>query len=135
MGKSKAIGTRGETKVRKYLSDGTDLVVRRKVLAGSNDEGDLEVEVPVFPNGKLVLEVKCGRQSSNPARGTIDRWLCETAVEGLNCQCMSALIILRYNRAIENADVYMLDKSYDIHKPVHMFMDDFKQYLASVSKL
>jgi hypothetical protein len=134
MGRSKAIGTRGETKVRRYLEDGTDLVVRRKVLAGSNDEGDLEVEVPHLPGGKLVLEVKCGRQASDPSRSTIDRWLCETAVEGSNCGYMSALIVLRYNRPTGNADVYLLDKGYDINRPVHMFMDNFKDYLVSMSE-
>ena len=123
MGKSKAKGTRAETAVVRYLVD-HGVSAERRALTGSNDCGDIKVESSSYPSG-LVLEVKAGKQTANPNRAQLKEWLRQTLVEGSNSACDSALVVVRYNRKLVDADVYYV---YD-ERVVHCYLDEFVEEL------
>lgn len=103
---SKAKGTRAETKVCKYL-ESFGWVARRQALAGAADQGDIEAYRPDSVE-KIIIEVKAGIQTKAPNRTQINEWCRQADTEKENAGARSGvLIVVRYNRAIEDADVYI----------------------------
>jgi hypothetical protein len=105
--KSKAIGTRAETKVARYLSD-HGLPTRRKALAGSLDEGDLCM---LLQDGtEVTVEVKAGKQTWNYNRTMLNEWLRQTEEEGKNSGCPAILVVVKYCRKFSDAEIWMSGK-------------------------
>lgn len=101
---SKAKGTRAETKVANYLT-ANGLRTARRPLAGSADKGDLCM---LLPSGEEVtLEVKAGKQTQNFPRSRMDRWKRETLQEGRNAKSRCALVVVRYKRSFDDAEVWL----------------------------
>ena len=98
--KNKAKGTRAESRVVKYLKS-QGIKAKRKSLSGSNDEGDIEL-----PDWDICLEVKTGKQTANYNRAQLNEWLRQTYKEGMNAFQLPFLVIVRYNRKIEDAEVW-----------------------------
>lgn len=101
---SKKKGTAAETKVVRYLAT-FGIEAERRALAGSEDVGD--IKMIWNKSEEFTLEVKAGKQTANPSRSQLEEWLRQAEVEGKNAGCRSALVIVRYRRAIEDADVYI----------------------------
>ena len=100
---NKAKGTRAESKVVKYLTN-NGIKARRQALAGSDDQGDILVETT---EGDYIVEVKTGKQTAAPNRTQIMEWCRQARVEAENVGGLPVLIVVRYNRSIEDADVYV----------------------------
>lgn len=116
---SKKKGTAAETKVARYLSE-HGLPTERLPLAGSADKGDLRM---TLPNGQeVILEVKTGRQTDGYSRNTLRKWQVQAVVEGVNSMRDSVLVIVRFRRAIDSAEVWT-----NVHDGLWMMMylDDF----------
>lgn len=126
MNKSKAKGTRAETAVARYLA-GHGWTAERKALSGSSDKGDLKA---VPPKGRpLTIEVKAGKMTANPSRLQLEEWLRQAKVEAENSgESASYLVVVRYRRALKDADVYAQYRDGDGY-PVraHMFLDEFAE--------
>lgn len=100
---SKQKGTRAETKVARYLTN-NGLRTERKALAGSADEGDLRM---LLTDGtEVTLEVKTGKQTANYRRSQLEEWKRQTLEESKNSGCIAALVIVRYRRALTDAEVW-----------------------------
>lgn len=123
--KSKAKGTRAESKVVKYLID-HGISAKRKALSGNKDEGDIGVE---FYGTDITLEVKTGKMTDNYSRKQLEEWLRQTEVEGKNSDTRSALVIVRYRRKIDDAEV-IWKKDNGI---MLIYLDDFVRELSSRS--
>lgn len=125
--KSKAIGTRAETKVARYLSD-HGLPTRRKALAGSLDEGDLCM---LLQDGtEVTVEVKAGKQTWNYNRAKLAEWQRQTIVESHNSGCRSMLVIVRHQRRFDDAEVWIPVEQWDSDNSladcwVMLHIDDF----------
>lgn len=104
MSKSKAIGTRAETKVKRYFND-HGIRCERKALAGSADEGDLRLFIP--DGSEVTVEVKAGKQTANYNRTQLDDWKRQTLVECINSNCPAILIVVRYRRSFEDSEVWI----------------------------
>lgn len=118
---SKQKGTRAETKVVRYLED-HGFIARRQALAGSDDHGDIEAYRP-NSNEKIIIEVKAGKQTIAPNRNQIKEWCRQAEIERGNAGAnSSALIVVRYNRALKDADVYI---PYCDEVRVHWYLDDW----------
>lgn len=104
MSKSKAIGTRAETKVRRYF-ESNGLRCERKALAGSDDEGDLRLYLP--DGSEVTVEVKAGVQTAGYGRQKLDKWKQQTLVEAINSKCEAILIIVRHKRKFVDAEVWI----------------------------
>jgi Holliday junction resolvase len=116
---SKQKGTRAETKVVRYLQS-CGFTARRQALAGSDDQGDIEA---IAPSGdKFIIEVKAGKQTAAPNRSQIESWCEQAMTEANNAGGKPALVIVRYNRSLWDADVYM-PRCY--HEREHMFLSDW----------
>ena len=101
---SKAIGTRAETKVARYLT-GHGFHTERKALAGSSDKGDLRM---VREDGsEVTVEVKAGRQTDGYPRGLLRIWQGQTDEESANSGWPAILVIMRYRRRVSDAEVWM----------------------------
>lgn len=123
--KSKAKGTRAETKVVKYL-ESLGFKARRKALEGSNDKGDVELFDAPRLSQPLTLEIKAGKQTSNPNRAQLTEWLRQARVEEENSGQRTVLVVVRYNRRLEDADVWLEYEDGDgYHTVAHEFFDDF----------
>lgn len=123
--KSKAKGTRAETKVVKFLED-YGIKARRKALAGNKDEGDVEIYDAPRLAGPVTLEVKAGKQTANPSRTQLEEWLRQARVEQENSGQPVLVVVVRYNRKLKDADVwneYEDDCGY--HTVSHEFLDEF----------
>lgn len=116
--KSKQKGTKAETNVVKFL-EGNGIKAERKALHGSNDLGDVHVS----GNIEMILEVKAGKQTENPNRTQIEEWMRQARTEGDNAELPVALVVVRYRRAIKDANVYYYDKVADYW--VFMYLDEF----------
>lgn len=103
---SKKKGTAAETKVVKYLQS-KGLNAKRKALAGKDDEGDIDL-LNNF-GCRVTLEVKTGKMTANYSRSQLSEWLRQAEVEGNNAHTYSALVIVRYNRRIEDAEVWLIN--------------------------
>ena len=102
---SKQKGTRAETRVVKYLT-AHGLKAERKPLKGNKDEGDIQVYLGDTSDYWLSLEVKTGKMTHNYSRKQLKEWLDQAIVEGSNCKQLCLLIIVRYGRKIEDAEVW-----------------------------
>jgi len=122
---SKAIGTRAETNVVKYLR-GQGLRAERKALAGSADEGD--VRVTLEDGTELALEVKAGKQTKAYSRGQLREWQRQTTVEAENSGHPCILVITRYNHALKDAEVWVENKGYPVTWTM-MYLDELQEYL------
>ena len=117
---SKQKGTRAETKVVRYLED-HGFVARRQALAGSDDHGDIEAYRPDSTE-KIIIEVKAGKQTTAPNRSQIEEWCRQAMVEKKNADAKSCvLVVVRYHRALEDADVYVPFEDMRIH----WYLDDW----------
>ena len=129
---SKQKGTRAETKVVRFLND-HGIEAARKALSGSLDKGDIEMTMP--DGTKRILEVKAGKQTSNPNRAQLEEWLHQARVEEFNSGVLCALCIVRYNRKLKDADVYvqhMLDYKDGMLVREHMYLDEFCNWITEV---
>lgn len=100
--RSKQKGTRAETKVVKALLE-AGLRAERRPLKGSKDEGDVIVE------DEFILEVKAGKQTANYNRTQKEEWLRQTREEKKNSGKHAYLVIVRYNRRLQDAEVWFED--------------------------
>lgn len=100
MNKNKAKGTRAESRVVKFL-ESHGIKAKRKALSGSKDEGDIEL-----PELDICLEVKTGKQTANYNRTQLEEWLRQTKVEQKNSGQECCLVIVRYRRSLEDAEVW-----------------------------
>lgn len=117
---SKQKGTRAETRVVRYLED-HGFIARRLALAGSNDPGDIEAYAPDSMD-KIIIEVKYGKQTAAPRRSQIEEWCRQAVVEGENSNAkLAVLIIVRYQRQLEDADVYI---SFGRSR-IHWYLDEW----------
>ena len=114
--KSKQKGTRAETKVVRFL-ESQGLPAKRKALSGSQDQGDIELV-----GRRISIEVKAGKQTASPNRSALEEWLRQSKVEGDNSNTLCVLCVLRYNRRIEDADVYI---QHENGIKEHLFLDEF----------
>ena len=120
---SKKKGTRYESAVVKFMT-AAGLDVARKPLSGNKDCGDLEVRGFKIP---FIIEVKGGKQTANPNRAQITEWLKQTFVEAENANAYGILVMVRYNRKIKDADVYMNWRG----MIVHMWLDELCNWLLN----
>lgn len=105
---SKAKGTRAETAVVRYLND-KGIQAERRALHGNADQGDVKA---IAASGReWTLEIKAGKQTANPSRADLEEWLRQARAEGINAGCLAALVVVRYRRKLDDADVYI--PSYD----------------------
>lgn len=102
--RSKAKGTKAETKVAKYLA-AFGLHAERQALHGNRDLGDIKVTKP--NDASFIIEVKAGQQTANPNRSQLTEWLRQAKVEADNADMPCYLVVVRYRRPIEDADVYL----------------------------
>lgn len=101
---SKAIGTRAETRVARFLT-ANGIRCDRRALAGSKDEGDLRA---TLDSGlEVTIEVKAGKQTSNPRRSQLEEWQRQTLQESENSGCPALLVIVRYNRPFTSSEVWL----------------------------
>lgn len=126
MSKAKAKGTRAETAVVNYLKD-HGISARRKALAGSADEGDVEVGFALSKRS-LTLEVKAGKQTANPNRTQLEDWIRQASEEGARAGTESALVVVRYKRKLCDADVWLVYGSVR----EHMYLDEFAEHLKVI---
>ena len=120
MSKSKNIGTRGETKVTKFLNE-RGVKAERRALSGAEDKGDIKI---LFKQKEeMTLEVKTGKMTVNPSRSQIEEWIRQTVVEGDNAGCRAALVIVKFRRKIKDAEVYIPGSSW--HQ--FMYLDQFAE--------
>ena len=116
---SNQTGTRAETRVVRYL-ESCGFAARRQALAGSDDHGDIEAVSP--REDKFIIEVKTGKQTAAPNRAQITGWCRQAMTEAENAGGKPVLVIVRYNRSLHDADVYMPRGDYERG---HMFLDDW----------
>lgn len=126
--KSKAIGTRGETKVVKF-GESYGYGLKRKALAGNKDEGDIEFFDAPRLYEPITIEVKAGEQTVNPNRAQLVEWLRQARVEAENSGQVCVLCVVRHRRQIKDADVYIQYEDEhgndgDIVRE-HMYLDEF----------
>ena len=126
MSKSKAKGTRAESAVVKFLQS-HGIEAERKALSGSLDRGDVKVVTPeIWGDTNIALEVKAGKQTANFNRSQFENWWMQAMVEADNCGDDPALCIVRYNRSLKDADVYVLHHG----MIAHMYLDQFVDYIG-----
>ena len=127
MNKSKAKGTRAETAVVRYLLD-HGIQAERRALSGNEDKGDVK-----FWNKEgnpRILEVKAGKQTQNPNRTQLEEWLRQARVEEFNSGMLCALCVVRYNRKLRDADVYVQYKLSNTIVREHMYLDEFVEQMV-----
>lgn len=77
MSKSKQKGTSWETAIKRYCDD-EGVPARRKVLAGANDEGDLELPLGIIVEAKNERAMTLSSyvdEANKEAANTIDGWI------------------------------------------------------------
>lgn len=127
--KNKAKGTRAESAVVKYLKD-HGIQAERRALTGNKDQGDIKV---IDASGSAwIIEVKTGKQTHNPSRSQLEEWMRQTREEARNSGMHGILCVVRYNRKLVDADVY-IDHSFlqfdDEPIKEHMYLDQLvKQF-------
>lgn len=90
----RAIGTRTESLVARWLQDNGWPTARRQPLYGNKDQGDIIVcEQP-----KVLIECKGGAAAENASATVIDEWLAQTATERANAGAVLAVLIVRRHR-------------------------------------
>lgn len=129
---SKRIGTRAETNVTKFLTT-HGLRTMRRTLAGSNDEGDLRM---LLPSGEEVtLEVKAGKQTRSISRSKLNEWKRQTMVESDNSGCRGMLVVVRYQRALSDAEVWLPNSQWGgkLSGWTMKYLDDFADEMWAMS--
>lgn len=102
---SKKKGTAAETKVVRFLKE-RGIQAQRRALTGSKDCGDVEYE---HAGGKSVIEVKAGKMTQAYSRGAKETWLEQARAEEVNSGMACVLVIVKYNRSINDAEVWSAD--------------------------
>lgn len=121
---SKAKGTAAETRIVKYLKS-FGIKAERKALSGSNDKGDIQVYASGWEK-YLIMEVKAGKQTTNPTRKQLRTWMDQAIAEGKNAYSSSLLVIARFGKNPSDYDVW---QSYSDNSWRHWYLDDWcKQY-------
>lgn len=131
--KNKAKGTAAETRVVKFLKEcGID--AKRKALTGSEDCGDIEVNLGY--DMTYMLEVKTGKQTANPSRAQLDEWIRQTIVEESNCRKFDKhvygwLIVARYGKSVKDYDVWWIDDHFETPDNTinHLYLDEFRKFM------
>ena len=82
MSKSKAIGTRAESALVAFLI-ANGVPAKRVALSGALDQGDVHAW-PTNQGARVVIEVKSGKQTSNPTHRQLQEWLAEAHREADN---------------------------------------------------
>ncbi|WP_298049635.1 hypothetical protein [uncultured Bifidobacterium sp.] len=109
--KSKAKGTRAETRLVNYLVK-AKLDARRQALHGNTDHGDVLVRLMDGDvcTEELVIEVKAGEQTANYNRSTKEEWLRQTCEEVRNAKVRRGfLVVARHRRSIDDWEVWSAD--------------------------
>lgn len=122
MNKSKAKGTRAETRVVRYLA-ALGIKAERRALSGSADNGDIKVTIG---DKEYTLEVKAGKQTENPSRSQFQEWMTQTRIEATNARCSAALVIVRYRRALKDAEVYIPEEG----RITFCYLDEYINYIS-----
>ncbi len=123
---SKAKGTRAETKVVNFLKAG-GLEAKRQPLSGNKDIGDIICRMPGYDKLKpFILEVKTGKQTENPSRSQLIEWWNQADVEASNAKGNPILVVVRYRRKLEDADVWFRYCGL----MTHMYLDEFVHYAS-----
>lgn len=118
--KSKAKGTRAETKVVRYLGS-FGIEAQRRALTGSLDTGDVEY---ITRQGKKILEVKAGKMTQSYSRGDKSTWLAQARAEAENSGMECRLVIARHGRSEKDYEVW----SADGHS--FMYLDEFAKQIG-----
>lgn len=127
--KSKAKGTRAETKVVRYLQ-GHGISASRRALHGNKDVGDIIVQQPY--GEPIILEIKAGKQTMNPSRSQLEEWLDQAWVEKRNAGMKCILVVVRYNRRLKDADCWFQYNDGDGYfTRAHMYLDEFVNELTN----
>lgn len=119
---NKQKGTRAETKVVKYLKE-YGIEAKRKALTGNKDEGDIQVY------DYVTLEVKAGKQTANYNRTQLNEWLRQARVEAKNSGQECYLVIVRYQRKIEDAEVWYINSPDNYRLYTMAYLSDFVELL------
>ena len=125
---SKKKGTRAESAVVKFLAE-RGIESHRKALSGSNDCGDIEIPRPL---GTIILEVKSGKQTSNYNRGQLKDWIYQAGVEAINNADINTtgyLVVVKYNKRLQDADVWYQGMMYGEVVRLHWYLDEFVDFL------
>lgn len=132
---SKKKGTQAETKVVKYLAT-FGIESERIALHGSKDLGD--IKIPYYSGEATVLEVKTGKQTANYSRKFLEEWKRQTITEYENSDnkvCETALVIVRYNRRIQDAEVFLPNWLWTTEPQnsgwTMMYLDEFAKQLLN----
>lgn len=87
---SRAKGTAAETAVCNAALD-VGIFAHRVALAGHLDQGDVWLK-----NGRIVIEVKAGKQAMEASRAQIDAWWSEAEEEGARVlACDMAVLVVK----------------------------------------
>lgn len=134
---SKEKGTKAETKIVRYLNE-RDWDAHRQTLSGNKDQGDI-LATPLFDAQYMnyVIEVKCGKQCENPNRTQLVEWMRQAEIEAEHVYkdiddhalFRWLLVIVRYRRDINDADVYRRNTNGNIE---HCWLDQINQLVAMV---
>lgn len=130
---SKAIGTRAETTIRNYFNS-RGIRCERKALAGSDDQGDLRLYIPIRDGEvEVTVEVKAGRQTQNYPRSRVEEWRRQTLVEAENSGCISMLVIVRYKRRLSDVEVWIPNEMWWKHGGwTMMYLNEFMDWIEEV---
>lgn len=106
--KPKAIGTRAETKVVRFLEE-HGIKAERRALHGNQDLGDILV-----PEWNNILEVKAGKQTDKYNRKLKEEWLKQTVDEACNASSKDNLfegflVIAVHGRSTKDYEVWSED--------------------------
>ena len=100
----RAIGTRAESLVTRWLRANGFPDARRQTLTGSADQGDILVCV----RPTVILEVKSGMAAETASRARIGAWLAQTATERVNARAdVAALVQHRRGRNVTDWMVWL----------------------------
>lgn len=122
--KPKAKGTRGESKVVKFMQD-AGIRARRIALMGGNDGGDVMITDSL--GFKHVLEVKAGKQTQQVSRKVKQEWLRQTRVEAVNSKVSRGfLVIAKHGASTRDYEVWS-ENGHDF-----WYLDEFADYMKGV---
>jgi hypothetical protein len=122
----KDIGTEGETHTVNLAKLNGFPFADRRVLKGSNDQGDV-----LFSPG-FIAEVKAGDKARNASDQQITRWLEETERERVNANAdLAVLVVARWRKPTDRWWAVATSDRLEIPGPVvqvRMYLGDFLTY-------